>query len=66
VPITRAVSKYLKDSPWHRVEAYVEPAFDEAIRWAEMLGFVRETPEPMKNFLPDRSPQYMYAYTKDD
>ena len=44
VGLHRAVRKVLDDSPAKRIEAIVDPTFDEGVRWIKMLGFKCESP----------------------
>lgn len=61
VPITKRARAFFDASAYRRVEAYVDPNFPQALRWVELLGFKRETPEPMLNFTPTGGAQYLYA-----
>ncbi len=66
LPLTRAVDAWLRHrSQFARVEAFIDPSFPAGIRWAELLGFVRETPEPMRKFYPNGNSAYLYARVKD-
>lgn len=62
--IHRAVKRFLKLIGYRRIDATVAANFPNAIRWAEMLGFKRETPEPMLNYAPDGSAHYMYSWVR--
>lgn len=44
-----------------RIECYVASGFDAGHRWARMLGFTLETPEPMRQWLPDGSDASQYS-----
>jgi hypothetical protein len=59
--ITREVRRYLDECGHERVEASVDALFPQAIRWIEMLGFERETPEPMRRYGFKGRPAYLYA-----
>ena len=49
-PIKQAMIK----QPWARIEAYVDPTSERAMRWVRLLGFTLETPPPYKPFFfPD-------------
>lgn len=61
VSVHRAVLKALARSPARRIEMAVDADFEAGARWAEMLGFKRETPEPMQAYLPNGRPAYLYA-----
>ncbi len=62
LPLTRAVSAWLRlQNPYRRTEAFIDPTFPQGVRWAELLGFVRETPLPMPRFYPNGNSAYMYA-----
>jgi hypothetical protein len=52
IQLHRAIIKGLRDNDYRRIEAFVDPTFEPAIRWMKMLGFECET--PYKPFLmPD-------------
>ena len=63
VGVTRAVKRYLRLAPFHRIEMHVDCDFDEAHRWAKMLGFHMEC-ERMKAFTPDKRDCALYAMIK--
>jgi hypothetical protein len=58
VRITREVKKRLIG--FDRIE--ITTGFDEARRWAEILGFKCETPEGMKNYMGNET-HYLYSRT---
>lgn len=62
--IHRAVKRFMGIIGYRRIDATVAAHFDNAIRWAEMLGFKRETPEPMQCYAPDGSAHYLYSWVK--
>lgn len=62
VRLHKQVRAYLEQCPFHRVEAYVDPNFPAAIRWMRLLGF--EFEGRMRQFLPNRADQLLYARTK--
>jgi hypothetical protein len=43
---------------------YAEAGNPRAERWAVLLGFHLETPEPMRAFLPDGKDAMLYAKVK--
>ena len=59
--ITRAIRRQLEALPLRRIEMAVDAQFPEAVRWAYMLGFECETPEPMRNYLPNGGACYLFA-----
>ncbi len=61
VRITRAVREFLDGSGYRRVEMAVDADFAAGRRWAEMLGFVCETPQPMRAYAPNGRDCYLYA-----
>lgn len=62
LPLTRAVAAWLRyKCTYRRVEAFIDPTFPQGIRWADILGFNRETPQPMPKFYPNGNSAYMYA-----
>lgn len=63
VYVTRAVKRYLKLAPFFRIEMHVDCDFDEAHRWAKMLGFEMEC-ERMRAFTPDKRDCALYAMVK--
>lgn len=62
--IHRAVSGFLIQAPYRRIEATVDAGFDAAQRWIEMLGFTCETPNGMRGFNPDGSDSFLYSRVK--
>lgn len=61
VGLTRVVRKYVEDSGFKRVEMYVDPEHPAASRWARLLGFDLETPEPMRHFSPAGRSAYLFG-----
>ena len=59
--ITRAVKRGLLIAPFRRVEMAVDATFAAGCRWAQLLGFVRETPEPLRAYLPNGRDAWLYA-----
>lgn len=59
--ITRAIRHQLDALPFRRIEMAVDVDFPEAIRWALLLGFNLETPQPMKAYTPDGRACYQFA-----
>lgn len=62
--LTRAIRFFLDSVPFRRVEMAVDAEFPAAIRWAAMLGFQLETPEPMQGYTPDGRACYQFARVK--
>jgi len=63
--LTRAIRSRLAALPLRRVEMAVDAGFAPGCRWAEMLGFVRETPRPMRSYLPNGRDAWLYARVSD-
>lgn len=61
IAITRAVRRFLDTCTYARVEMTVEEGFEPGLRWAKLLGFKCETPEPMKMYGPDGENHYLFA-----
>lgn len=61
LPLTRAIRSELDRVPCRRVEMAVDAEFPQAIRWAQLLGFECETPEPMRRYTPDGRSAYLFA-----
>ena len=61
--LTREIRSLLSRTPFARIEMAVAADFDAGRRWAELLGFVCETPAPMHRYLPDGRDAYLYART---
>jgi len=57
----RAVRKFLSLYDINRLEAIVDAKHEAGIRWIEMLGFKRETVQPMEMCLPCGGSAYLYA-----
>lgn len=64
LPITRHIRFVLDTYPAKRIEMVVLNSFPQGHRWARALGFVNETPNGMRAFLPDGSDGAMYARVK--
>lgn len=62
IRIHKIVSRVLKASGYHRIEAYADAEHGESARWLELLGFKREG--LMQQFSPDRRDHYLYARVK--
>ena len=60
----RFVEGFMVSAKWRRIEAYVDAGFEPGMRWARMLGFKLETPEPMRAFRPDGHDCFMFARVK--
>jgi hypothetical protein len=61
VVLTRSTRRYLDGLHYRRLEMYVDAQFIAGRRWAEMLGFVNETPVGMPGFLPNGNTAFMYG-----
>jgi len=59
--ITRLANKRLDAIGKPRVETAVRADFSNGLRWAKMLNFKCETPEPMKNYGDDGYDYYLYS-----
>lgn len=59
--LTRAVRRFLTLQQEIRIEATVVADFGAGHRWMDILGFKRETPEPMRGYLPDGRDAVLYA-----
>ena len=59
--LTRLIRRVHESTDYRRIEMFVDPAHAAAIRWAALLKFRNETPEPMQGFLPDGRPAYLFA-----
>lgn len=64
VGVHKAVAGFLACAPWRRIEATVDVGFEAGMRWMAMLGFVRETLEPMRAYRPDGGDCYLFARVK--
>lgn len=64
VPLTKLIRRVHDALDYRRIEMYAEAGNPRAERWAVLLGFHLETPEPMRGFLPDGRDAMMYAKVK--
>lgn len=65
LPLHRAVHGFLKQTPFVRVEAFVDADFGAGHRWMRMLGFVNETPHaPMRKYTPDGRDCFLFSRVK--
>lgn len=63
--LTREIRFRLARLPFRRVEMAVDAGFDAGARWARMLGFRLETPEPMRGYLPHGHDAFLFARVTD-
>ena len=61
VRLYRAIRQFLDDCTIRRIEATVDAGFMPGHRMLLMLGFKRETSEPMRAYLPDGRNCHLYA-----
>jgi hypothetical protein len=59
--LTRAIRSRLDGLGFTRLEMAVDADFPAGIRWARMLGFECETPEPMRAYSPSGRAAYLFA-----
>lgn len=62
--LTREIRSRIDATPFDRIEMAVDADFIAGRRWAVLLGFKLETPEPMAKFLPSGRAAYLYARTR--
>lgn len=62
--IHKAVVGYLSASKYKRIEAWVDEGFEPGVRWLELLGFICETPLPMRGFRPDGGSCFLFSKVK--
>lgn len=62
--ITRQVRRMLDWEAAERIEMTVRADFPQAVRWAEQLGFVCETPTALKKRSADGGDEYIFARVK--
>jgi len=61
--IHRWVRDLLDAAPFNRIEAAVEASFENGHRWANMLGFEKES-DTMRQYFPDGADAVLYARVK--
>lgn len=59
--LTREIRSLLDAAPFARIEMAVDADFKAGHRWAKLLGFECETPEPMQKFFPNGRAANLYA-----
>lgn len=59
--LTRFLKVFIDELGYRRVEMYVSSAFQPGCRWAQLLGFKKETPSPMPGFFPNGQAAYLYS-----
>lgn len=64
IALHRATSRFIGSLCMERIEATVEAGFIPGCRWLELLGFVCETPKPMRAFSPDGRDHFLYAWVR--
>jgi hypothetical protein len=62
--LTLESRRFFSTCEFRRVEAYVDASFPQGQRWCSLLGFKRETPEPMANFYDNGNAAYLYAMVR--
>lgn len=62
--LIRLAQPIYAQSEHRRIELYVEAGFQEGRRFADLLGFVCETPSPLQAALPSGCDAYLYARVK--
>lgn len=62
--LTRAAVDVFEACEYQRVELYVDAEWQEAQRWARLLGFHAETPRPLQACLPGGLDAFLYARVK--
>lgn len=65
VPIARKLRRAVRAAPYRRIELTVADGFEQGDRFANLLGAVCETPEPMRYFGADERHERMYALIKE-
>lgn len=65
LPIARKIRRVFRASPYKRVELSVADDFPNGDRFANLIGAVCETPEPMKFYGADGRDERMYALIKE-
>lgn len=60
--IHRTVRRYLRITPYARIEAHVEAGFANGARWMRLLGFADETPQGMRAYTPEGRTCHLYAW----
>lgn len=59
VRIHKAVSRFLEQSDYRRIEATIDVGFDAGVKWIEMLGFEYEG--YLRAYRPDGADMLLYA-----
>lgn len=66
MPLVRKVRRGIKASGYKRVELTVVEGNKAGHRFARLVGFQLETPEPMRAYGPTGNAEFMYALVKGD
>lgn len=61
IALTRFLPHFIDAYGFARVEMWVSAGFDLGFRWAQLLGFQLETPEPMRKYLADGGDAYLFS-----
>jgi len=64
--MTRHAQYLLKAYYCRRSECYVDAQFEQGYRWATLIGFKLETPEPMRGFLPNGNDAFMFSMSGEE
>jgi len=62
--LTRFGRRLVDGLPYRRVDAEVDAEFGQGCRWLELLGFQRETPNPLRAYNAHGGDSYIYAKVK--
>lgn len=63
--LTREIRSRLVELRFRRIEMAVDAGFVAGARWARLLGFVCETPNPMRGYLPGGRDAFLFARVSD-
>ena len=61
---TKEIKKFLDRQPYQRLETPVRRDFEQGHRWAQMLGFINETPDGMRYYGADGDTYDLYSKVK--
>lgn len=64
VALTRAIRFQLDAAPFGRIEMVVDATFRPGYRWAELLGFTLDAPEPLRSYLPGGRDAWLFSRVK--
>lgn len=62
-PVTRTVAAYVAAAPYARVDMYIDPEFEQSVRWAKHIGMAQEC--VMAKAKANGGPMFIFAKVEE-